>query len=58
MIEIGLRANFRRPKNPKYLDRQPADHSRTQYSTPKNITRNISCNSIHIKLKNLVTVLT
>jgi hypothetical protein len=28
--------------NPMYLDRQPADHNRTMYSTPKKATRQIS----------------
>ena len=32
-----------RPRTPMYLDLQPADHSLTIYSTPKNATRQISC---------------
>lgn len=42
IIEIGFFANFKRPKNPKYFERQPADHNRMQYSNPKNTTRNTS----------------
>lgn len=34
--------NRKRPQKPMYLDRQPADHRRMMYSTPKNTTRQIS----------------
>jgi len=42
MMEIGLRANLMRPPTPMYLLRQPDDHSRMEYSRPKNNTRTIS----------------
>lgn len=44
MMQMGLRMKRSRPQKPMYLDRQPADHRRTRYSTPKNTTRHISCN--------------
>lgn len=39
---MGLRMKRNRPQKPIYFDRQPADQSRTRYSTPKNTTRQIS----------------
>lgn len=42
MIQIGFRMNRSRPQQPMYFDLQPALHSRTRYSTPKNTTRHIS----------------
>lgn len=43
MIEMGFLMKRRRPLMPAYLLRQPADHSRTRYSEPKNSTSTISC---------------
>lgn len=43
MIEMGFLMKRRRPLMPAYLLRQPADHSRTTYSEPKNSTSTISC---------------
>lgn len=43
MIEMGFLMKRRRPLMPAYLLRQPADHSRTTYSVPKNSTSTISC---------------
>ncbi len=40
---MGFLMNRRRPLIPTYLLRQPADHSRTTYSVPKNTTSTISC---------------
>ena len=48
MTEIGLRAKRSRPRNDMYLLRQPADHSRTMYSVPKNTTKTVSCGNRHI----------
>ena len=42
MMQIGFRMNLSLPMNPMYLDRHPADHNRTMYSTPKKATRQIS----------------
>lgn len=42
MIQMGFRMKRNRPQKPMYLDRQPADHRRTRYSTPKNTTKQIS----------------
>ena len=42
MMEMGLRAKRNRPITPMYLLRQPADHSRIAYSSPKNTTSTIS----------------
>lgn len=43
MIDMGFLIKRRRPLMPAYLLRQPADHSRTTYSVPKNSTSTISC---------------
>lgn len=43
MIDMGFLIKQRRPLMPAYLLRQPADHSRTAYSVPKNSTSTISC---------------
>lgn len=43
MIDMGFLIKRRRPLMPAYLLRQPADHSRTAYSVPKNSTSTISC---------------
>lgn len=43
MIDMGFLIKQRRPLMPAYLLRQPADHSRTTYSVPKNSTSTISC---------------
>lgn len=53
MMHIGFRTNRNLPQVPMYLDLQPADHNRIIYSTPKNTTRQISCN--YIKLINIST---
>lgn len=42
IIQMGFRINRSRPQKPMYLDRHPADHRRTRYSTPKNTTKQIS----------------
>lgn len=42
IIHIGFLMNLNRPQNPMYLERQPADHNRIIYSTPKNTTKQIS----------------
>ena len=42
IIQMGFRMNRNRPQTPMYLERQPADHKRTRYSTPKNTTKQIS----------------
>jgi hypothetical protein len=42
MMQMGFLMNLSLPQLPMYLDLQPADHSRTMYSTPKNPTRQIS----------------
>ena len=42
IIDMGFLAKRSRPQMPTYLLRQPADHRRTKYSTPKNTTRTIS----------------
>lgn len=43
MIDMGFLMKRSRPLMPAYLLRQPADHSRTTYSVPKNSTSTISC---------------
>ena len=43
MIDMGFLIKRSRPLMPEYLLRQPADHSRTTYSEPKNSTSTISC---------------
>lgn len=43
ITDIGFLAKRSRPQMPTYLLRQPADQRRTKYSTPKNTTRTISC---------------
>jgi hypothetical protein len=42
-MDIGFLANRSLPWNPRYFDLQPALHSLTTYSTPKNTTSVISC---------------
>jgi len=42
MTDIGFRAKRSRPRSDMYLLRQPADHSRTMYSVPKNTTSTVS----------------
>lgn len=42
MIHIGFLMNRILPKKPMYLERQPAAHILTAYSTPKNTTKQIS----------------
>lgn len=39
---MGFRMKRKRPQNPMYFDRHPADHNRIMYSTPKNTTKHIS----------------
>lgn len=42
IIDIGFRAKRTLPQKPIYLLRQPADHRRIAYSSPKNTTNTIS----------------
>lgn len=56
MIDMGFLIKRRRPLIPAYLLRQPADHSRTTYSVPKNSTSTISCRA-QCKHKAKVTLL-
>lgn len=41
-MQMGFRMKRKRPQNPMYFDRHPADHNRIMYSTPKNTTKHIS----------------
>lgn len=42
IIQMGFLTKRSLPQKPIYFDRQPADHSRMTYSTPKKTTRQIS----------------
>jgi hypothetical protein len=42
IIQMGFLMKRNRPQKPMYFDRQPADHSRMTYSTPKKTTKQIS----------------
>lgn len=41
-MQMGFRIKRKRPQNPMYFERHPADHNRIMYSTPKNTTKHIS----------------
>lgn len=42
MTQKGLRANFKRPLQPRYRQQQPAAQIRTKYSTPNTTMVTIS----------------
>lgn len=42
IIQMGFLMKRSLPQKPIYFDRQPADHNRMTYSTPKKTTRQIS----------------